>query len=63
MKFKIWVVLFISTSFAVMAQNYQPSPENLKHREWFESQRFGIMIHWGLYSLLAGDGGSLLATQ
>jgi len=33
----------------------QPSPENLKSRKWFEQARFGMFIHWGIYSLL-GDG-------
>ena len=35
--------------------SYQPSPENLKSREWFEQARFGMFIHWGIYSEL-GDG-------
>ena len=35
--------------------SHQPSPENLKSREWFEQARFGMFIHWGIYSLL-GDG-------
>jgi alpha-L-fucosidase len=34
---------------------YQPSPPNLKSREWFAQARFGMFIHWGIYSLL-GDG-------
>lgn len=24
-------------------------------REWFKEARYGMMIHWGLYSLLAGE--------
>src|ERR1035438_1781198 len=35
--------------------SYQPSPENLKSREWFQQARFGMFIHWGIYSEL-GDG-------
>lgn len=35
--------------------DYSPSPENLKSREEFSSDRFGIFIHWGLYSLF-GQG-------
>ena len=46
----------IVLSLALPAQSpYQPSPENLKSREWFEQARFGMFIHWGIYSLL-GDG-------
>lgn len=35
------------------AQNYNPSPENRKAREEFRSDRFGIFIHWGIYSMMA----------
>jgi alpha-L-fucosidase len=34
---------------------YTPAPENLRAREWFQDARFGLFIHWGVYSLLA-DG-------
>jgi alpha-L-fucosidase len=34
---------------------YAPSPENLKAREWFQDAKFGLFIHWGVYSVL-GDG-------
>lgn len=34
---------------------YNPSPENLKNREWFQDARFGLFVHWGVYSVL-GDG-------
>lgn len=33
----------------------QPAPDNLKAREWFREARFGLFVHWGIYSLL-GDG-------
>ncbi len=32
---------------------YVPSPENLRAREAFRNDRFGIFLHWGLYSMLA----------
>jgi alpha-L-fucosidase len=32
-----------------------PSPENLQARAWFQEARFGLFIHWGVYSVL-GDG-------
>jgi alpha-L-fucosidase len=37
------------------AQNYQPSPENIEARSWFQDARFGLFVHWGVYSIL-GDG-------
>ncbi len=36
--------------------DYQPSPENLQNREWFQDAKFGLFIHWGVYSQLAGGG-------
>ena len=36
-------------------KKYIPSEENLEARKWFESARFGLFIHWGVYSIL-GDG-------
>ena len=40
---------------AALGQSYQPSEANLKAREWFQNARFGMFIHWGVYSVL-GDG-------
>jgi alpha-L-fucosidase len=43
-------------SIACFSQSaYQPSPENLKNRQDFQDRKFGMFIHWGIYSLL-GDG-------
>ena len=42
--------------------NYTPSPENLKAREWFQNAKFGMFIHWGVYSVL-GDGEWVMNTQ
>lgn len=42
-------------SLAQAQPGYQPSPENLKNRQAFQDDRFGMFIHWGLYSQLA-DG-------
>jgi alpha-L-fucosidase len=40
---------------AALSQSYQPSEANMKAREWFQNARFGMFIHWGVYSVL-GDG-------
>jgi alpha-L-fucosidase len=40
---------------AQIKQNYQPSESNLKARERFQDMKFGMFIHWGIYSIL-GDG-------
>jgi len=34
---------------------YKPSAVNRKMREWFQDSKFGMFIHWGVYSVL-GDG-------
>jgi alpha-L-fucosidase len=34
---------------------YKPSQENLNARRWFQDAKFGMFIHWGVYSVL-GDG-------
>ena len=38
---------------SVKAQPYQPAEENLKSRQEFRDSRFGIFLHWGVYSMLA----------
>lgn len=35
------------------AEKYQPTAENLKNREQFSDNKFGIFLHWGIYSMLA----------
>ena len=37
----------------VAQETYVPSPENLEARKLFAERRFGIFIHWGIYSLFA----------
>lgn len=56
------VMLIITLSYASGQDNYQPTPENLKAREWFEGARFGMFIHWGVYSVL-GDGEWVMNNQ
>jgi alpha-L-fucosidase len=57
-----FVALIVATlPLATVAQDkvpaaYTPSPENLRAREEFQRGRFGVFIHWGVYSLMAGAG-------
>lgn len=57
MKFKISaIILFSFLSIKLLAQQYQPSSSNLKSRENFQDMKFGLFIHWGIYSQLgAGE--------
>ncbi len=48
-------IAIVFTSNLQAQQNYKPSPENIKAREWFSDARFGMFIHWGASSVL-GDG-------
>ena len=57
--------IFLSTflfSFSLDAQEYQPSPENIQARNWFQDARFGLFVHWGVYSVL-GDGEWVMNNQ
>lgn len=59
--FKNLLPLFLSAvlsvtgtnGFYATAQQYVPAPENLKARADFSNRRFGIFLHWGLYSMFA----------
>ncbi len=33
-------------------EKYQPSPDNLAARQWYQDAKFGMFIHWGASSLL-----------
>ena len=46
---------FTNLVHAPAQPGYTPSADNLKARETFQDDKFGIFIHWGIYSMLA-DG-------
>lgn len=52
-----WVAacLVLAESSAVAQSSYTPAPENLQARQQFQDAKFGMFIHWGVYSVL-GDG-------
>jgi alpha-L-fucosidase len=46
--------VFLTISLLLAAQSYQPSWESIDKRpvpEWFTQAKFGIFIHWGIYSV------------
>ena len=51
----LFVVLWLGAGRLAAQSGYQPAPENLRSREAFQDSRFGMFIHWGIYSML-GDG-------
>lgn len=52
-RFCLSLVLFCGSLFAAAGQGYQPHPDNLANRRAFADDRFGIFLHWGIYSLFA----------
>ncbi len=61
MKNFIYIVCFF-LSFNLFSQNYEPTKENLESRKWFKNAKFGLFIHWGVYSIL-GDGEWVMEQQ
>jgi len=60
---KLFPLILLLTVMQGHAQwKYQPSAENLKNREWFQEARFGLFIHWGVYSVL-GNGEWVMNNQ
>ena len=52
--FLLLVGMSLGISSRLHAQSsYQPGEENLKAREEFQDNKFGIFLHWGLYAMLA----------
>lgn len=60
------IILFVCIAFlnlqSFAQKNYQPTAENLEARQWFEDAKFGLFIHWGVYSIL-GDGEWVMQNQ
>jgi alpha-L-fucosidase len=56
------LALLINIQFSNSQEKYEPTAENLKSREWFQDARFGLFIHWGVYSIL-GDGEWVMNNQ
>jgi alpha-L-fucosidase len=55
-------VLFLFATCVNAQTVYTPSPENLQARQWFQDSKFGMFIHWGVYSVL-GDGEWVMNNQ
>ena len=54
------IILFFQNTHCQVG--YIPSDENLEARAWFKDARFGLFIHWGVYSVL-GDGEWVMNNQ
>jgi len=52
----LWLGIFLWASLAAHGQGYSPDWQSLDQRpipQWFDSAKFGIFIHWGVYSVPA----------
>lgn len=49
------VLIGLCTQLPAVAQTdtYTPTPENLQARREFQDNKFGIFLHWGIYSMTA----------
>jgi len=55
----ILLTIFASSFFSQKATaqtGYEPSAENLRNRDWFQDNKYGLFVHWGVYSVMAGGG-------
>ena len=62
MKKLIIILICFTSNLSNAQQDYSPSKENLEARKWFEEAKFGLFIHWGVYSVL-GDGEWVMNNQ
>jgi len=58
----IFLLIFLNVSPIFSQENYTPTAENIEARQWFEDAKFGLFIHWGVYSVL-GDGEWVMNNQ
>lgn len=57
----VYVTLSLSNIPTINAESYVPTQENLKARQEFSDSKFGIFLHWGIYSMF-GQGEWYLQT-
>ena len=55
------ILLSATNIHASQPESYVPTPENLKARQEFSDSKFGIFLHWGIYSMF-GQGEWYLQT-
>ena len=57
-----FALFYVLCGATLTAQKYSPSDENLAARVSFQEDKFGMFVHWGVYSLL-GDGEWVMHNQ
>ena len=56
------IIIFLTAIISNAQEGYFPTKENLEARKWFKEAKFGLFIHWGVYSVL-GDGEWVMNNQ
>jgi len=51
----IFLSLFYLSFNTISQPTYTPTEENLQNRQWFQDAKFGMFIHWGIYSVLGQE--------
>ena len=49
----VTAAILLAAVSASAQKDYVPTKENLEAREVFEDMRFGVFLHWGIYSMFA----------
>ena len=62
MKLRSLALCLLAAAAASAQSNYTPTADNLKARQWFQENRFGLFIHWGTYAV-RGDGEWVMQNQ
>lgn len=62
MKNLLIFLITVITSINIHAQTYFPTPENTTARSRFQDDKFGLFIHWGVFSIL-GDAEWVMNNQ
>jgi alpha-L-fucosidase len=47
---RLLIIILLCCTFGLNAQTYVPAASNLAAREKFQDMKFGLFIHWGIYS-------------
>jgi alpha-L-fucosidase len=50
-----FLTVFIITTQVNAQAPYKPSAENMEARRWYQDAKFGLFIHWGIYSVPGGE--------
>ncbi len=58
-------VVFSAAVFAAEQGDvgYEPTAENLAARQWFQDAKFGMFVHWGIFSVYPKYGWNYVADK